>query len=356
MAPENAPSHSAESSESTGHPSGSSRSLLVLLPNKIDIEEEARFYEDIVDSASTVGGDYPYGQNDSPPLSPHEAQSIFSRDIWLGDNSGESQAFARNVEIAGWTSVGDKRGGAYVVYDCVITTKEGLVVHALKRYSAFAQLYARLKATLPANQHANPYRTPPDFLALADAYPPLKPHIVLARNGPTIDFKNETAQRSLLTEAILLRDFSLKVELPPGRLCPPVPNRLNYILWLEDVVATTTLALELSGDRAVRGLDVGTGASAIYPLLGCRTNPTWSFTATELDELSLRFARQNVEGNNLQQRISVLSAGPSGPILAPLKDSDVVYDFTMCNPPFYSSREEVLQSAEAKEFEPNAVR
>ncbi|OSD00137.1 S-adenosyl-L-methionine dependent methyltransferase [Trametes coccinea BRFM310] len=200
----------------------------------------------------------------------------------------------------------------------------------------------------------NPYRTPPDFLALAEAYPPLKPHIVLARNGPIIDFKNETAQR-LLTEAILLRDFSLKVELPPGRLCPPVPNRLNYILWLEDVVATTTLALELSGDRAVRGLDVGTGASAIYPLLGCRTNPTWSFTATELDELSLRFARQNVEGNNLQQRISVLSAGPSGPILAMLKDSDVVYDFTMCNPPFYSSREEVLQSAEAKEFEPNAV-
>ncbi|OSD00136.1 Phox-like protein [Trametes coccinea BRFM310] len=161
MAPENAPSHSAESSESTGHPSGSSRSLLVLLPNKIDIEEEARFYEDIVDSASTVGGDYPYGQDDSPPLSPHEAQSIFSRDIWLGDNSGESQAFARNVEIAGWTSVGDKRGGAYVVYDCVITTKEGLVVHALKRYSAFAQLYARLKATLPANQHAYVPSLPP---------------------------------------------------------------------------------------------------------------------------------------------------------------------------------------------------
>lgn len=65
-------------------------------------------------SASTVEGDYPYGQDDSPPLSPHEAQSIFSHDIWLGDNSGESQAFARNVEIAGWTSVGDRQGGAYV--------------------------------------------------------------------------------------------------------------------------------------------------------------------------------------------------------------------------------------------------
>ena len=35
--------------------------------------------------------------------------------------------------------------------------------------------------------------------------------------------------------------------------------------------------------------------------------------------------------------------------------SDGEYDFTMCNPPFYASREEVIQSAEAKEFEPNAV-
>lgn len=28
----------------------------------------------------------------------------------------------------------------------------------------------------------------------------------------------------------------------------------------------------------------------------------------------------------------------------------------MCNPPFYSNREEILKSAEAKEFDPHAVR
>ena len=32
------------------------------------------------------------------------------------------------------------------------------------------------------------------------------------------------------------------------------------------------------------------------------------------------------------------------------------YDFTMCNPPFYSSKEEVQRSAEAKQYQPNAVR
>lgn len=44
---------------------------------------------------------------------------------------------------------GAKRAERRAVYDCVITTKEGLGIHALKRYSAFAQLYARLRATLP---------------------------------------------------------------------------------------------------------------------------------------------------------------------------------------------------------------
>lgn len=50
----------------------------------------------------------------SPPRSSRGTPSVFSRDIWLGDNSGESQTFARDIEIVGWTSVGDRRGGAYI--------------------------------------------------------------------------------------------------------------------------------------------------------------------------------------------------------------------------------------------------
>lgn len=47
------------------------------------------------------------GERETPP-------SVFSADIWLGDNSGSSSLFARGVEIRGWTSVGDKLGGAYI--------------------------------------------------------------------------------------------------------------------------------------------------------------------------------------------------------------------------------------------------
>ena len=35
------------------------------------------------------------------------------------------------------------------VFDCAISTKEGTVIHVLKRYSAFAELHARLRASLP---------------------------------------------------------------------------------------------------------------------------------------------------------------------------------------------------------------
>lgn len=140
------PSGSASSTSSIIRPFENAKGLLVLIPDKIDVEEEARLYEELCDS--------PVDRSNIPPLppSPREAPSIFSRDIWLGDNKGESQAFTQSVEISGWTSVGDKAGGAYIVFDCAIKTKEGTTIHVHKRYSAFAELYAELRATLPRSQ------------------------------------------------------------------------------------------------------------------------------------------------------------------------------------------------------------
>ncbi|KIM88486.1 hypothetical protein PILCRDRAFT_95603 [Piloderma croceum F 1598] len=125
-------------STAPAHPFAHTKNLLVIIPdNGIDVEEESRLYDQLCERPSSPNG---------PP-------SIFSNDIYLGDNSGESLAFARDVKISGWTSVGDKLGGAYIVYDCAITTKEGTVIHAHKRYSAFAQLHSTLRRCLPHYQH-----------------------------------------------------------------------------------------------------------------------------------------------------------------------------------------------------------
>ena len=85
-------------------------------------------------------------------------------------------------------------------------------------------------------------------------------------------------------------------------------------------------------------------------------------------------ARQNVELNGLADRIVIVDMSFSQSILQPLEGACAVTDalyhgyheflrdplhdrfhFTMCNPPFYSSMEEVAQSTEAKEFGPSAV-
>lgn len=128
-----------------------------------------------------------------------------------------------------------------------------------------------------------------------------------------------------------------------------MPNRLNYVLWLQDIVKFTC------GSSTVRGLDIGTGASAIYPLLACSIEHTWNFVATDIDERSVQFAKQNISQNSMDSRIVVERVQADGPILQPLHTSLMDFDFTMCNPPFYSSVEDISRSAEFKEFGPNAV-
>lgn len=68
--------------------------------------------------------------------------------------------------------------------------------------------------------------------------------------------------------------------IPDGQLCPTVPNRSNYIHWLEDLLSSDVVA-KANSDRGsnVRGFDIGTGANCIYPLLGASLLG-WSFVGT----------------------------------------------------------------------------
>ncbi|KAI5301291.1 hypothetical protein KEM55_006094 [Ascosphaera atra] len=185
-----------------------------------------------------------------------------------------------------------------------------------------------------------------------------------------LDFSDPDAVRQL-TKSLLKRDFGLEVELPEDRLCPPSKHwleivqlvdpvsvtsekdRLNYILWLQDLLHETRqdgFGGEPIRDenRPVKGLDVGTGASCIYPLLGCATSPGWKFTATEIDGRNYESATRNVKLNDLESRITVLKKTDSDPLLS----LDGSLDFTMCNPPFYASERELIQLASKKSRPP----
>lgn len=47
---------------------------------------------------------------------------------------------------------------------------------------------------------------------------------------------------------------------------------------------------------------LGSGASCIYPLLGAKLN-NWHFLATEVDDLSVSYAVDNVKSNGLENNI-----------------------------------------------------
>ncbi|KAL7554991.1 hypothetical protein ACHAWF_018569, partial [Thalassiosira exigua] len=209
-----------------------------------------------------------------------------------------------------------------------------------------------------------------------------------------------------LTRSLLRRHFGLSMpSLPEGRLCPPVPNRANYVCWLRELLARSEdelcgFAAAASGDAEggdavsswrFRGMDIGTGVSAIYPLLLTTklfasndasaeerevASRKWRFLATDTDPLAVQSARVNVEANRLEDQIHVVrvddadsplgveSKARGGPLFSamekakhlaafqpccPIDGSQATsekrseypkFDFVMTNPPFYSMSEE----------------
>ncbi|KAF8544822.1 hypothetical protein BDD12DRAFT_369620 [Trichophaea hybrida] len=201
----------------------------------------------------------------------------------------------------------------------------------------------------------SPYTVYQDFKKLAKDCPRFAPFVDIDSN---VDFQNPAAVREL-AKSFLLRDFGLDVELPEDRLCPMIPNRLDYVLWIQDLVdsSNSDLTSELNTSTPVTGLDVGTGASCVYPLLACSLRPSWRFIATDIDHDSLQSASGNVARNELKlrDRIRLHESAINGPLF-PLDELGIeCINFTMCNPPFYSSVDNLLAHAALKSLPPSSA-
>ncbi|MCI4385857.1 hypothetical protein PGIGA_G00055450 [Pangasianodon gigas] len=182
------------------------------------------------------------------------------------------------------------------------------------------------KSMHPRNRYKD---KPPDFAYLASKYPDFQKHVKTTLSGRVmLNFKDPEAVRAL-TCTLLKEDFGLSIEIPLERLIPTVPLRLNYIHWVED----------LTGGQGSprRGIDIGTGASCIYPLLGASMNG-WYFLATEVDDICYNYAKRNVEQNNMADLIKVVKVPQKTLLMDALKKESIVYDFCMCNPPFFANQ------------------
>uniref|UniRef100_UPI0037E9C6D6 RNA N6-adenosine-methyltransferase mettl16 n=1 Tax=Semicossyphus pulcher TaxID=241346 RepID=UPI0037E9C6D6 len=202
------------------------------------------------------------------------------------------------------------------------------------------------KSMHPRNRYKD---KPPDFGYLASKYPDFQQHVHTSLAGkPVVNFKEPEAVRAL-TCTLLKEDFGLTIQIPLERLIPTVPLRLNYIHWVEDLIH--------GQKQPRRGIDIGTGASCIYPLLGATMNG-WYFLATEVDDICFDYATKNVEQNNLSDLIKVVKVPQKTLLMDALKEeTEIVYDFCMCNPPFFANQLEAkgVNSRNSRRPPPSSV-
>ncbi|WP_028451657.1 23S rRNA (adenine(1618)-N(6))-methyltransferase RlmF [Chitinilyticum aquatile] len=196
----------------------------------------------------------------------------------------------------------------------------------------------------PRNPHQGRY----DFAALTAAVPELARHVKRNPLGePTIDFANPVAVK-LLNKALLALHYGItRWDIPPGYLCPPIPGRADYLCHLADLLAGDFAGTLPQGDK-VRGLDVGVGANAIYPMLG-RALFGWQFAGADIDTPALDnaakiFADNPVLAGGLDCRLQ----RDSQAIFRHIIQRGERFDFTLCNPPFHRSSEEAAAGSARK--------
>jgi len=204
------------------------------------------------------------------------------------------------------------------------------------------------------NRHKNGY----DFKRLCLAHPRLKSFIIQNKytQQATIDFSNNDAVIALNC-ALLKSDYEISQwNIPLGYLCPPIPGRVDYIHYLADLLEEKTKKPPLTPNQTIPTaslkpicvLDIGTGASCIYPILGQREYG-WHFIATDIDPLAIQAAKKTINANEgLSATISPQLQKEANNIFKGIIEPGDFYHLTMCNPPFHKSLKEALQGNQRK--------
>ena len=189
----------------------------------------------------------------------------------------------------------------------------------------------------PRNLHRNSY----DFETLITSVPELK-HYVFKNDYDTltINFSIPKAVR-LLNKSLLLKYYNVKDwYIPENNLCPPIPGRADYVHYLADLLAEDNG--EIPTGTPVKGLDIGTGANLVYPLIANHSYG-WEILGTDINQGSLENAQKILESNpDLKENIQLKLQPDSDLIFKNIILSKDSFTFSMCNPPFHESEEDAI--------------
>ncbi|MSO50027.1 MAG: 23S rRNA (adenine(1618)-N(6))-methyltransferase RlmF [Acidobacteria bacterium] len=193
----------------------------------------------------------------------------------------------------------------------------------------------------------NHFRTGYDIPRLVAKCPALAPFVRTSPRGEdTINFADPDAVMAL-NQALLMDAYGLRWSIPRCALCPPIPSRCDYIHHLADLLSGGDRAAMARG-RAVRVLDIGTGANCIYPLIGA-SEYGWICVGTEIDKTAMHWARQIVRVNMpVAPLIECRHQSDSSACFAGVVKPGERFAASMCNPPFHASAEEAAEGSRKK--------
>lgn len=225
-----------------------------------------------------------------------------------------------------------------------LSLKKGIPIFAQKSTKMKAENNSQKDNLHPRNIHRSRY----DFDLLISNCPELKAFISINKFGiETIDFSNPLAVKTL-NKALLQTYYDIQNwDIPKNYLCPPIPGRADYIHYIADLLAETNNG-QIPEGNSVMGLDIGTGANLIYPILG-NSIYNWSFVATDIYKTSIENCSKIIEANpKLIDAISLQQQTESRFIFKNIIIPEDRFTFTMCNPPFHASAEEANKSTSRK--------
>jgi 23S rRNA (adenine1618-N6)-methyltransferase len=118
-----------------------------------------------------------------------------------------------------------------------------------------------------------------------------------------------------------------------------VPGRADYIHYLADLLSENNRG-EIPTGKKIKGLDIGTGANCIYPVIGVAAYG-WSFVGTDIDTAAIDAAAKIVALNSvLKGKVDLRLQQNKNHIFSGILTENERFDFTICNPPFHASADE----------------
>lgn len=193
----------------------------------------------------------------------------------------------------------------------------------------------KAKSLHPNNLHNDRY----DLESLEKSLSSLSKYIITNQyDDKSIDFSDAESVLEL-NKAILKHYYALEYwTIPKGHLCPPIPGRVDYIHYITE---------KFNLKESDKGLDIGTGTGCIYPILGFKVYGL-NFVASDINLESLEASQNILQRNQLTKNIELRHQKNKASIFENIIEPNDYFHFTMCNPPFHSSKEQADKASSRK--------